>query len=425
MWRILQRYILFELLKTFVLSTAAITLFLALAYALGELRKRGLGPIDSAQLVLYFIPSMLVFAMPVGALLTSTLVYGRLTVDNELTACRASGISLATLLRPVLILGLLIALLSFILFDHAIPWARYQAEDVGTQNMERIFFHSLRTRMHISFSDFFLSARHVQGNMLYGVVLRYDDPGGRNLVGYAPAALVRFFPPGPPVGQEADSAAPAAAPDQQAAAAPRKKGEPTQEQVVRKYDCWDAKVVSRGRIFIQFFRLYSFDEGKALKELVSRGDPGFVRSLRDVRVMEPVQMTLGQLRQSYSRPEETFPYRWAKEQEKPAEGLEADAKRVRARALAEMHSRYASMLSSVLLVGLGAALGVRFRHGHILTAFFISMGPALFAIFAILFGSKMVKADPAHMHNLVAVIWAGNLVVLVIDVLVISRLARQ
>jgi len=421
---ILQRYILLELLKAFVLSTAAITLFLAIAYALSRLRERGLGPSDSVSLVLYFIPAMLVFAMPIGALLTSTLVYGRLAHDNEITACRASGVSMATLLRPVLVLGLLIGVMNFVLFDRVIPWARARAAKVGTQNVERIFFHSMRTQMHVSFRDFFISANYVQDPMLYGVVLRTAAPDGQNIVGYAPAAMVKFLP------AETAGAAPAPPP---AAEADRP---PTQEEVAAR--CWDASVVTRGRLFLRLFGLDMFDEGKLSNwGNYVRGSPSIVPVLRGVQVTEPVQMTLGELRRAYARPEEAFRYQWEKEsrgdpqkitpaqQAQLARSLRTIARWIKACGLAEMQSRYASMVSGVLLVVLGAVLGIRFRHGHILTAFFISMGPALFAIFAILMGARMVKEDPAHMHNLVAVIWAGNIVVLVIDMIVVGRLMRQ
>jgi len=417
---ILHRYIFVELLKTFALSTAALTLFLSLAYALTELRERGLGPIDSAHLVLYFIPAMLVFAMPVGALLTTTLVYGRLASDNEITACQASGISMSELLKPVLALGLLIGLLTFALYDRVIPWARYRAENVGKQNMERIFFHRIRSRRHVSFRDFFISAKHIQGNVLYGVVLRYTVPSGQSYVAYAPAAIIRFFPPGstpaPPV--EPPLATSGLAP---AASAPPEKRTP--EQIAE--EAWDASVARYGDVFIKLFGFYAYDEGQTTRTSVARGDQSFKRSLDRIRPTEPEEMTLGQLIRRYKRPEETYYVRLDLEHGRSPAELKKVVNRVKARSLAEMHGRYASIASCILLVALGAALGTVFRHGHILTAFFISMGPALFAIFSILLGVKMVKAEPNAMHSLVGLIWAGNIVVLVIDLVLIGRLIRR
>jgi len=419
---ILHRYIFLELVKTFVLSTGALTLFLALAYALTELRERGLGPIDSAHLVLYFIPAMLVFAMPVAALLTTTLIYGRLASDNEITACRASGISMSTLLKPVLVLGLIIGLLTFALHDRVIPWARYQAETVGKQNMERIFFHRIRTRRYVSFRDFFISAKHVQGNVLYGVVLRYAVSGGQSYVAYAPAAVIRFFRPDSLPQAPAVEPPPGATSD--VPVAENSSPEPrTPEQIAE--EAWDASVARYGDVFIKLFGFYAFDEGQTTRSSVARGDQSFKRSLDRVRPTEPEEMTLGELIKRYKRPEDTYYCRLASEHGTSPEALRQVARRVKARSLAEMHGRYASIVSCVLLVALGAALGTIFRHGHILTAFFISMGPALFAIFSILLGVKMVKAEPGAMHSYVSLIWMGNIVVLVIDVVLIGRLVRR
>lgn len=425
---VLHRYIFAELLKTFVLSTAAITLFLSLANALGALRDRGLGPIDSAHLVLYFIPAMLVFAMPIGALLTTTLVYGRLASDNEITACRASGISTATLLKPVFVLGLLIGAATFLLHDRVIPWARYRAEEVGTENMERIFFHRIRTRGSDEFSTFFISAKLLEGNMLYGVVLTQHGASGKGFVTYAPAARVEFYAakdkpsPRPAEAPPAESPAPRPAlggnPGQPPTKEPLKP--PTPEQVAA--ESRDAEVVNYGSVFIKLFKFYMVTDDRTS---VARGDQGVLRDLTRVRVKEASQMNLGELLDRYRHPEDTYIHKLSVSRGAGVDALKKEDRKAKADCLAEMHGRYAMIVTCVLLVILGAVLGLIFRHGHILTAFFISMGPALFAIFCILLGTKMVSSDPAAMHSTVFIVWIGNAVVLVIDAFFVGRMVRQ
>ena len=417
MRRILHRYIFMELVKVLVLSTAALTFFLAIAYALSQLRERGLGPADSVQLVLYFVPAMLVFAMPISALLTTTLVYGRLSSDNELTACRASGISMSSLLWPALVVGLLIGCANFVLFDRVIPWAKESAARVGTDHIERIFFNRLQTNKFFEYkaSGFYIYAKHTEGHMLYGVVARYGDPEHR-FEAKAPAAYVHFYPYNPALDAQA---APRAASEPGSSGKPPHR--PTRDEVAAA-GCWDAEVVNRGRAMVQFFDVYASDQSNERSMLDS---PTFWQVLKETQVLQPGQMTLGQLTRRLGNLRDTFDYKYAKAIGAGPVALGHLEDNLQAATVAEMQSRYALMVSCVLLVGLGAALGTMFRHGHILTAFAVSMGPGLFAIFAVLLGVHMVKAEPAQAAKLIWVMWLGNMVVAVLDAILVGRLLRQ
>ena len=63
-----------------------------------------------------------------AALFAASLVYGRFASDNELDACRASGISLLTLVYPGLVLAILVAIANLILSFYVTPAFVQRAE---------------------------------------------------------------------------------------------------------------------------------------------------------------------------------------------------------------------------------------------------------------------------------------------------------
>jgi lipopolysaccharide export LptBFGC system permease protein LptF len=142
----LHRYILRELMRIFILAVVALTLILSLGSILQPVQEYGAGPRQVIYLMVYFLPITLTFVLPIAALFAGALVYGRFAGDNELDACRASGISILTLIRPGLHLAIAVAIANLLLSFLVMPKFVHLAEQSLKADAKQMLFRNIQKK---------------------------------------------------------------------------------------------------------------------------------------------------------------------------------------------------------------------------------------------------------------------------------------
>lgn len=134
--RILRNHILKELAGPFLFSITVFTFILLMGnlVKLAELVvNKGVNIFDVLKLFVYLIPYLLSYTVPMSVLTATLLAFGKLSSDNEITAMRASGISLYHIVLPVIVVSLLVSLLSIPLNDKLLPISHFASRKIVKQ----------------------------------------------------------------------------------------------------------------------------------------------------------------------------------------------------------------------------------------------------------------------------------------------------
>ncbi|MDO9578423.1 MAG: LptF/LptG family permease [Candidatus Cloacimonadales bacterium] len=131
--KILDRYILKENFKPFIVSLIVTTFVMLLDKIIDLLNLIIDKHLDFLTVVYIFglsLPFMLALTVPMAVLLASIMSFGRLSIDNELIACKACGINIYSLLKPTVIAALFISFF-MVYFNNAIlPDTNHQLKNL-------------------------------------------------------------------------------------------------------------------------------------------------------------------------------------------------------------------------------------------------------------------------------------------------------
>lgn len=200
--RTLHLYLTRQTLATLGMTVFVFTLVLLLGNGIKELlglvihRQATLGL--AVHAIALLIPWILGFSLPIGMLTAALLVFGRFSAEQELTAARASGISLISLVTPVLLLSVAVSGLCAWLNMDIAPAARmaykqllYNAAVTSPQDM-------LQSMESVQFGNqiIFVEKRHADGTNFDNVIISQYSTNGQldDLIKAQTATIVSDLP---------------------------------------------------------------------------------------------------------------------------------------------------------------------------------------------------------------------------------------
>jgi len=118
-------YILKEILPVFLIGLMVFTIVLLMDKILKLIElivNRGVSISQILMLLAFLSPSFLIFTIPMSVLLATLIAFGRLSGDSEITAFKASGMSLYQLFLPISVFSVGAYLVTTLLVFYALPW---------------------------------------------------------------------------------------------------------------------------------------------------------------------------------------------------------------------------------------------------------------------------------------------------------------
>jgi lipopolysaccharide export system permease protein len=197
--RLLRAHILRTLTGPFIFAWAALTGMLMLnqlSRRFGDLVGKGLPAGVITEVLVLFIPFIVALTLPMAILVAVLYGFSQMGVDNEITAMRASGLSVVQMVRPVFWAGVMLALANLFFVDQVLPRTNLRLLNLQTDIGQKKPTFSLKEQVmnNLPGSQYFLQASVIEpgsGRMKEVVIYDMSPADGRRVI-YADSGSMRF-----------------------------------------------------------------------------------------------------------------------------------------------------------------------------------------------------------------------------------------
>ena len=193
----LHRYILGESASYLLISLFFLT-FVLLLHKMFQFTdlvvNRGVPLSFVAQFLIAALPVLLLVTLPMSILISSIMVFSRLSSDGESLAMTASGMTFYSQLLPVAAVGTVAAVLSGFLMVFGLPWSHDATSELGKRMLRsRVAAFDLRERVfHDKFDGVMFYVRKIEdsGRTMKGIMISDTRETGDKRVIFADRGML-------------------------------------------------------------------------------------------------------------------------------------------------------------------------------------------------------------------------------------------
>lgn len=188
----LNLYIAGSLLRSTILGIGILTFVMMVGslFQAADLISRGVGIALIGKYIGYVLPHALQFTLPLAILCATVLVFSRLSADNEISAMRASGVSIWQIVSPGLLLAAVLSGFCFLLQLETAAECRYRAHNLRSGDTIKNPLAFVEPGRYVHFPGHVIYVGSRQGNIIGDVQIYrlnkqdkieedISSPGGR------------------------------------------------------------------------------------------------------------------------------------------------------------------------------------------------------------------------------------------------------
>jgi lipopolysaccharide export system permease protein len=437
---IINRMILAELVKVFLMSLVALTGMFLLAGLIQEASQKGLSAGQILMAIPLIIPNTLPFTIPATTLFATCVVYSRMSADNEVLVLRTTGVNIYHLLWPALIMGLMTTAITAALYYDTIPRSQELLRKQLLKDSEGIIYSMLKREggLRQANLEFVLFVRDVQGRDLIDVVVkkRRPDRTGYEVVARAQTARLRVRK----VPLDDDRSIPLlgndSAGEKDAAAQPKTSDRPKSRRVSRDGERLEL-VVQMDRCFVDSLKGETAADLQGQEYTTPLPDAIFGKDMKyrpSAQTWQELFITRDEFREDIEDTRADLAELRARTPSRsaPADKVAAEIAqkeevlkfqyRLQRMVDTEMHMRPALAVGCLCFALIGCPVGIWASRSDYLSVFIVCFLPAVFAYYPMLLASLNLAKDGKVSP---ALAWAANGVVAVTALILIKWLMKR